>query len=165
MIGSIRTAVVISALGISPLASADSSEAGWESVTLSRGACYGQCPIYDVTIRADGRVVFNGEKFVKLVGKQESRLPLQDIALLTAVIRRVGIDTMRDQYFSKADGCVKVATDFPSMSLSVTVAGKKKSVAIDVSCQGPNVPFAKLTWLAKTIDFMANTEILIGDRE
>src|SRR6185503_5111354 len=41
----------------------DVAEYGAEitSVKLERGACFGRCPVYDVTLAADGTAVWNGD--------------------------------------------------------------------------------------------------------
>src|ERR1041385_1402009 len=45
-----------------------------DSITLSRTACFGTCPIYTVTINSDGAVTFNGLRFVKNVGLAQGRV-------------------------------------------------------------------------------------------
>ena len=39
------------------------------AIRLSRGACFGTCPIYEVTVAADGTANWNGERFVERVGR------------------------------------------------------------------------------------------------
>ena len=41
---------------------------------LERGPCFGRCPMFTATVRTDGTVVFQGERFVSQAGMQESRL-------------------------------------------------------------------------------------------
>ncbi len=38
-------------------------------ITLERGACYGMCPVYSLTIYGNGKVVYKGDMFVKVAGK------------------------------------------------------------------------------------------------
>ena len=42
--------------------------------SMARNACYGTCPIYKITIRADGAVAYEGIKFVKTEGRLELNL-------------------------------------------------------------------------------------------
>jgi len=42
--------------------------------SLQRTACYGTCPIYKVTVRSDGTVEYDGERFVKVTGHQVAKL-------------------------------------------------------------------------------------------
>ena len=40
-------------------------------VSLKRTACYGECPVFEVTVRPTERVVFLGERFVNTIGRKE----------------------------------------------------------------------------------------------
>ena len=37
-------------------------------ITLERTACFGTCPIYKLTVYGDGRVEYEGERFVTVTG-------------------------------------------------------------------------------------------------
>lgn len=49
-------------------------ETGNPVIVLSEGACFGTCPIYDMTLRPDGSFTLYGERFVKETGVQEGTL-------------------------------------------------------------------------------------------
>jgi hypothetical protein len=134
----------------------------FDTVTLQRTACYGQCPIYAVEIRNNGQVKYVGEEFVKVVGVRQANVPTANIELLAAAVRHVRFEQMQGKYQSEKDGCVSLATDHPSISISVTTAGIEKAVVFYVGCHGPNVPAAELEWLANTIDVMAHTSPLVN---
>lgn len=42
----------------------DTRQIDIRKLTLKRGACYGDCPVYEVTLFADGTVTWVGEFFV-----------------------------------------------------------------------------------------------------
>lgn len=53
----------------------------WEvaqSVTIKRGACLGACPIYNVTIHRNGKVDFEGIRFIEPEGKLSFSLSDRD---------------------------------------------------------------------------------------
>ena len=37
-------------------------------ITLERTACFGVCPVYKLTVYGDGRVVYEGKRFVRVEG-------------------------------------------------------------------------------------------------
>jgi len=55
---------------------------------LARGACYGPCPVYEVTVMKDGTVKYTGKTFVITEGAAEKRLTREQLAELRAVFRR-----------------------------------------------------------------------------
>lgn len=134
----------------------------FDSVTLQRTACYGQCPIYAVEIYGNGQVKYTGKDFVKVKGIRQSSVPPANVELLAAALRHVKFEQIREKYQFETDGCVSMPTDFPSFSISVTKAGKTKSVAFYTGCHGPTVPAEDLEWLSNTIDVLAQTGRLVS---
>jgi hypothetical protein len=43
-------------------------------ITLERTVCYGTCPSYKVTLTGDGTVVYEGQNFVRVQGRQEKKI-------------------------------------------------------------------------------------------
>lgn len=53
--------------------------------TLERTGCYGECPVYRLTVNSDGTVVYIGTRYVKVPGRQEYKLsPIQLLELESA---------------------------------------------------------------------------------
>jgi len=50
-------------------------------VSLSRDGCYGECPIYTVTVYSDGNVCYFGKQFVKVVGERRYTISKDSVAL------------------------------------------------------------------------------------
>lgn len=134
----------------------------FDSVVMKRTACYGHCPIYAVEIQENGQVKFTGEEFVSVKGVRQSSVPPANVELLAAALHHVKFEQMHDKYQFETDGCENMPTDFPSVSISVTKAGKTKKVAFYTGCQGPTVPAEDLEWLSNTIDVMAQTGRLVS---
>ncbi len=130
---------------------------GDDLITLARTACFGTCPIYTVTISSDGRVVFNGERFVKITGPAEGRI---DKAAFRDLVR----EFEKLDYFSLPDGftpgtkfCPGMVTDMPSANTSLRLNGRTKRVAHYHGCGNSDV-LAKLTALESKIDEVAETQ-------
>jgi hypothetical protein len=133
----------------------------FDSVVLQRTACFGTCPVYKVEIRANGQVAYTGAEFVSVKGIRHSSIPRVNVELLTAALRHVKFAQMHERYQVEQDGCVNIPTDLPSLSISVTKAGKTQNVSFYTGCQGPTVPAEELVWLSNTIDLMAQTAPLV----
>lgn len=90
-------------------------------LTFRREACFGTCPVYALTLSADGRLVFRGERFVLAQGLQEATLPPDQVE---AVYRAV-VDA---SFFDLSERYEVRATDLPSADLTVTLDGRTWSV-------------------------------------
>src|SRR5947209_8490280 len=42
--------------------------------TLERTGCYGECPVYRLTVSSDGSVVYVGTRWVKTLGKKQYKI-------------------------------------------------------------------------------------------
>ena len=95
----------------------------WNSlrITLSRGACYGTCPIYEIAIHGDGTVLYEGRDYVRTKGKKEMQISHSSLVELVDTFRKV-------DYFSLADRYVAGVTDNPTYVTSISFDGVSKSV-------------------------------------
>ena len=126
-------------------------------ITLERTPCFGMCPVYKVTISADGRVVFEGRHDVKKIGTAKSTIPQQQLRELLAAFEKIGYFDLRDRYNEPEDGCKQWATDNPSAITSIRVNGRSKSVSHYYGCRGIEV-LAELKNLEQAIDDAVNSE-------
>lgn len=122
-------------------------------ITLKRTACFGPCPMYKLTIYADGRVVFEGQDNVKQKGKVESSITLDKIQELIAAFKQINYFNLKNNY-SGAD-CPQIWTDHPSAITSLTMNGKSKTVTHYYGCQGLEI-LDKLAKLESEIDKAVN---------
>jgi len=90
-------------------------------VTFERGPCFGMCPVYVLTVFADGTVTFNGVSFVLAEGTQTATLPPQQV---TEIYQAV-LDT---DFFDLEDRYEVAATDLPSILTTVTLNSQIKTV-------------------------------------
>lgn len=79
-------------------------------VALERGACFGACPIYRVEVFTDGRVRFQGERFVQVTEPVEAKLSEAQLQALTARLERGGFAW---KSYERRD-----ATDMPTVVLT-----------------------------------------------
>src|SRR5882724_1752479 len=87
-------------------------------VRLQRTSCFGPCPVYTVTLDARGTVTYEGERFVRVVGRR------------TAQVERIHFFQMRDAYrvIENPDGTVSSVSDMPTKTVTVTANNRTKSV-------------------------------------
>ncbi|HEU4580716.1 MAG TPA: DUF6438 domain-containing protein [Polyangiaceae bacterium] len=93
-------------------------------VTLARSACFGNCPVYSLTIAGDGSVTYRGEAFVRVMGPASGNVPVEDVQAL--------VDRMlRANYFnlSVPMACKEgIATDASGATPSLTHGGRTHEV-------------------------------------
>lgn len=90
-------------------------------ITLERTACFGTCPVYKLTIYGDGRVVYEGERFVNVTGTQNSQISQEKIKELVDEFYAINYFALKDKYDAPI-------TDMPTTITSITIGGKTKKV-------------------------------------
>jgi len=120
--------LVVSLAGADPLQSRDVPPD--TTISLHRTSCFGPCPVYTVTIDARGRVTYEGEKFVRVVGRQTARIDASVVAKLLAHAERIHFFDMRNAYRTaeNPDGSTTMVTDLPTKIVSITMNGRTKRV-------------------------------------
>lgn len=86
-------------------------------LVFQRTPCYGTCPSYTATIFADGRVEYDGQRFVKLLGKHTLRLPPATVQELLAEAKRIGFNKLREKYSGNT-------SDLPATIITVHPLGQ-----------------------------------------
>ncbi len=106
-------------------------------ITLERGMCYGECPIYQIRITGDGRVSYHGKMFVETQGNRARKIPLAEVRNLVAVFEKAGYFSIGDFTYQNCqrDRCSKgYMHDSPSATTSITIRGKTHRVKHDSGC-------------------------------
>lgn len=131
-------------------------------ITLERTECFGFCPVYKLTITADGAVVFEGRRFVKQEGTTIKR------AITREQIKQLMAEFVRAKFFSLDDDYSEIRlscpTDQPSAFTSIRINGKSKTINHYLGCGEPKVPKA-LTELENKIDEVVNTAQWLPDKK
>ena len=135
-------------------------------ISLTRSACYGACPAYEVTIHGDGLVhfttgggpvdevdkvhrQFSRMRGVLLMGTHEDRIGPEAVQALLKQFEAVDFWQLKDEYRT-------FVTDNPTQVLSLTVGERRKSV-IDYVGTEAGMPKA-VRDLEAAVDRAAGTE-------
>jgi len=96
------------------------------AITMERSTCFGTCPSYRLTIDTTGLVLFEGQSFVRLVGRDSSRI---DRGAAQAVFTRFELawaDTRPRRVTWGDSSCGSPATDHPSL-----IVTRRRAKAVD----------------------------------
>jgi hypothetical protein len=130
------------------------------SIALERTVCYGTCPAYTVTIAGDGRITYQGKRFVAVVGPREDRVAMEKVAALLNEFLKARFFDARDVYdeteeIKLVDGAYVPMTlditDVPSAVLTLKLGSRQKRVVLRF-----NYP-VELRELAARVDELAQT--------
>ena len=109
-----------------------------EVICLRRTACYGQCPIYCVTIFENGDVDYEGKEHVKVQGKLHFIIPKDSVDYLLKNIQAIQFFSLDDSYIVRittkmnkggnVDTTAFYVTDLPSTYITVMIGSKKKTI-------------------------------------
>jgi hypothetical protein len=124
------------------------------TITLERTACFGDCPVYTVSIDARGNVVYNGTEFVRVKGRHTSRIAVARVAEILEQADRIGFFDLNDQYVEirHPDGSISTVTDLPTTIVTIARGGRTKRVEDYVGAP------EGLAALERLIDEVANTK-------
>lgn len=90
--------------------------------TIERTGCLGWCPIYKLSVYADGALEYDGEMFVKTKGHATGKLAAAQVDELEALFDH-------EKYFALKDSYEKyTVTDMPSVVTSFHGQGQHKTV-------------------------------------
>lgn len=90
-------------------------------ISLERQGCLGPCPVYKLTIYGSGKVIYKGEKYVKVVGERTITVEKEKVSALLAEFEKIN-------YFDLSDNYQGGPTDGTSATTSISLGNKKKIV-------------------------------------
>jgi Domain of unknown function (DUF6438) len=142
---------------------------------MERTACFGNCPIYILNIQPDGTFVFEGIKSLEkgnLVDKKEKphgKLSEEKINQIIAEIDKAEFFALKDSYSGDSGNCPTYWTDSPTVTLSIKLRGKDKTIPHYLGCEENDKPTDKgkiypqqLYNLENRIDEIVETKRWIG---
>lgn len=104
------------------------------TITYETEPCYGPCPVYAVTVSADGKGHFQGRQFTAFQGDRDFTVtPAQFAAFADALApwRPVG----RRDIMGGSPGCPHLITDLPGVKVGWTGGGKPDgALSFDYGC-------------------------------
>ena len=124
-------------------------------VKLKRTACYGSCPVYTVSVKANGVVEYEGHEYVAFKGFQTASLPKESIEQIEKELIKVKFLKMKSHLDSGSWGCFISATDSSHIIIEGTVKNKKKAVSTYLGCESKQVD--EVRSLAHYMDQVAGT--------
>lgn len=89
--------------------------------TIHRGACFGNCPTYKMTIYSDRSVDYEGIRAVDLIGKYTSTITQKEYEGFIETAEFIDYMNLEDVY----DGPI---TDIPGTRTSIVIKGVRKEV-------------------------------------
>ncbi len=101
---------------------------------MKRSGCYGRCPIYDLTIEPDGKVLFEGKFWTKITGKAEDKLTVEQSTQLFTEVEKANFFSLESNYNYNSKNCPDLATDLPSVILSIQINKKSKTIEHYLGC-------------------------------
>jgi hypothetical protein len=122
-------------------------------ISLERTMCYGHCPVYKVAVFGDGRVVWEGERYVAIEGRHEWATTRRRLTALVKAVEKIN-------YFVLSWTPGMGATDYPSAITSVEF-GDGRCRTIERYLGDPHAP-EELDKLEATIDRLAGTAPYVG---
>ena len=117
------------------------------TISMKRGMCMGTCPVYSLDIFGNGTVVYNGERFVNVTGKQVSSISEDKVKELVEEFYKMNYFSLNDTY----DKIIK--TDQPTVSTSININGTSKNVFDNLGAIAPE----DLRLLENKIDEITNS--------
>ena len=117
-------------------------------ITLERTACFGTCPVYSLTIKGDGTVVYVGEDHVQTKGVKETAISIGDVNQLVLEFEKADYFSLNDSYTSFG------ISDMPSANTSISIGGKTKAIKHYL---GDRSAPKQLTELENKIDEIVNS--------
>lgn len=87
-------------------------------LVFQRTPCHGTCPTYTATIYADGRVEYDGQRFVTLLGKHTLSLPVATVNQMLAEAKRINFNKFEERYASNS------TYDAPATIITVQPVGQ-----------------------------------------
>lgn len=119
------------------------------SISLQRTSCFGPCPIYTVTIDGRGTVTYEGERFVRVVGRHTAQIEPSAVLELLARAEQIRFFDLRDAYrvIENPDGTTTMVTDLPTTIVTIAVNGRTKRVEdyVGARCR-PSFPLVQVRW-------------------
>ena len=101
-----------------------------DQIELTRGPCFGACPMYTVTAWGDGRVRFVGNQFVEQTGEHTKTIDPARVAELFAHADSIGFFDMPQQVTPANDAaCGQYHTDAPSADISMIRGSRDQTVS------------------------------------
>ncbi len=94
-------------------------------VEMKKGPCFGQCPVFDLTVYANGLMSYRGERYTNKMGLYHKRLAKQSLNELKEALRRANLWQYANVYRSDFPDLPAVTITYFEGDKSKTILGKE----------------------------------------
>ncbi len=102
---------------------------------MNRTGCWKFCPVYELSIQPDGKILFEGIQDTATKGKVEDVLNKEKVTELIAEIEKADFFSLKDSYTNVSDNCPNWAIDAPTAILYINLNGKEKKITHSLGCR------------------------------
>lgn len=114
-------------------------------IEMSKGPCYGRCPVFTLTIYENGIASYKGERYTDRLGTFVRKLEKSEMERILGEFDRANFWQFRDSYRGRIP-------DMQSVTISYHQNGKKKTVT------GKEIRPNAVKWLESQLDQIAQRE-------
>lgn len=126
-------AVILAALAA--CASSSPTEAPVQTISYTRGPCFGVCPVYRVTVNADGTGLFEGERFTAVTGQRRFAVSPEAFRAFSAKLAPFRPEGTLEVNMENSARCQMMATDHPSATVAWTGGGRNDRLGYYYGCR------------------------------
>ena len=95
-------------------------------IVMSKGACFGTCPVYTISISDTGEMLFEGKRNTKKLGKYSKKLDLVSLKNLLGKFEEYKFMELDDFYESKISDTPSISISYTNSDTTKTVIGKSE---------------------------------------
>lgn len=104
------------------------------NISLERTQCFGDCPVYVVSIQNDGTIFYHGRQYVRYEGMYSAKMTSQDFERLIGAFEEYNYFALVAEYRRGTNpicgpNAFVRGTDAPSVTTLITVDGRQTGVA------------------------------------
>lgn len=108
-------------------------------VKLEQTACHGECPVYQVEVKKDGAVIFEGIKYVEAKGTQTKTLSREMLDQIELALKSAKFTGFKSNLDRGAWGCLGYQTDHSSIIIEASINNKRKAALTYLGCNSKQV--------------------------
>jgi Domain of unknown function (DUF6438) len=123
-------------------------------VKLEQTACYGECPVFQVGVKKDGTVVFEGIEYVASKGLHTKTLSKEKLDQIEIALKSAKFTSFRSNLDTGTWGCISYKTDHSRIIIEASINNKRKAVLTYLGCNSKQVD--------DVIDLSKKIETIIG---
>ena len=139
------------------------------ALRMRKTDCWKFCPVYELTIQPNGKVLFEGIRNTETKGKAESFLSKDKIIEFIDEIEKADFFALKNSYTNVSDNCPGYRTDQPTVTVYIKMKGKEKTIIHNLGCKeigGSEKVFPQQLYILENkIDEIVETKRWIGERK